>query len=271
MRPWFAVVALTVATVVLAAGAAAALWGRPGWLLTPWQRVLAPSPAQHDALRTLQDQVAHLSAENALMRGRLQQYADIAGEDGFPPARVVLARGRIVGRTMRTGRRFLELDAGTADGVLRDMPVADGWSLVGLTAGVREGRCLVQDLADSESRVPAAILDATGVIAEGVLAGTGEPGYARLDFIEPREGLRIDAGMAVISAGSDGRLPPGLAIGRIESATRGTGAEHWDLRIQLSGDAAAAESLLVLRVPEKPAPSATPSPPPPPSGLPATP
>ena len=57
--------------------------------------------------------------------------------------------------------------------------------------------------------------------------------------------------MAVASAGSDGRLPPGLAIGRIDSAGRGTGAEHWKLRVRLSGDAAAAESLLVLRVPER--------------------
>ncbi len=251
MKPWLTITLLAIATAVLAAGGAAALWGRPGWLLTPMQRAVAPSGDQHDALKILQDQVAKLTAENALLRARLKQYASISGEGGFPPERVVVARGRIVGRTARAGRRFFELDTGTADGVLRDLPVADGWNLVGLTAGMREGRCLVQDLADSESRVPAAIIDGNGVVAEGVLAGAGEPGFARLDFIEPRDGLRIDAGMAVASAGSDGRLPPGLAIGRIESAGRGTGAEHWRLRVRLSGDATAAESLLLLRVPER--------------------
>ena len=251
MKPWVAIGGLTLATAVLAVGGAAALWGRPGWLLTPWQRAVAPSGEQHSALRTLQDQVARLSAENALLHARLKQYASITGEGGFPPERVVVARGRIVARTTRTGRRFLELDAGTADGVVRDLPVADGWNLVGLTAGMREGRCLMQDLTDCESRIPASIVDGTGVVVEGVLAGTGEPGFARLDFIEPREGLRIDVGMAVVSAGSDGRLPPGLGIGHIESAGRGTGAEHWKLRVRLSGDASASESLLVLRVPER--------------------
>lgn len=251
MKPWLTVTLIGLATAVLAAGGAAALWGRPGWLLTPMQRAVAPSGEQHDALKILQDQVAKLTAENALLRARLKQYASITGEGGFPPERVVVARGRIVGRTARAGRRFFELDTGTADGVLRDLPVADGWNLVGLTAGMREGRCLVQDLADSESRVPAAIIDGNGVVAEGVLAGAGEPGFARLDFIEPRDGLRIDPGMAVASAGSDGRLPPGLAIGRIESAGRGTGTEHWRLRVRLSGDASAAESLLLLRVPER--------------------
>ncbi len=261
MKHWIAVSGLTLATIVLATGGAAAMWGRPGWLLTPWQRAIAPSGEQHEALKLLQDQVAKLTAENALMRARLQQYASITGEGGFPAERVVIARGRIVGRTARSGRRFLELDAGTADGVGRDMPVADGWNLIGLTSGVREGRCLVQDLADSESRVPASIVDASGVIAEGVLTGAGEPGFARLDFIESREGLRIDPGAVVISAGSDGRLQPGLAIGRIESAIRGSGSEHWKLRVRLTGNASAAESLLILAVPaRKPAePTATPA------------
>lgn len=252
MKPWITVIILAIATAVLALGASAALWGSPGWLLTPWQRLLSPGGVRQDALKDLQAQVARLSAENALLRARLRQYAAVVGEGGFPPERVVVARGRIVGRTARAGRRYVELDVGTADGVLRDQPVADGWSLVGLTAGVREGRTLVQDLSDAESRVPAAIIDGSGVLAEGVLAGTGEPGMARLDFVEPRDGLRIDAGMAVVSAGSDGRLPPGLAIGRIDSAVRGGGAEHWRLRVRLSGEAASAESLLVLRVPERP-------------------
>lgn len=252
MRRWLVISGFAAATLVLALGGSAALWGRPGWLLTPWQRLLAPSADRHEALRELQQQLDHLSAENALLRQRLGQYAAITGEGGFPPERVVVARGRVVGRTVRSGRRFLDLDVGTDHGVLRDQPVADGWSLVGLVAGVREGRCLVQELTDGEARLPAAILGPAGVLAEGVLAGDGDPGVARLDFVEPREGLRIDVGMAVVTAGSDGRLPPGLVIGRIDQAVRGTGAEHWKLRVRLAGDPSATGSLLILRVPERP-------------------
>jgi rod shape-determining protein MreC len=202
------------------------------------------------SLRDLQVLAARLNAENVLLRARLDQYAQIRGEGSFPPERIVVARGRVVGRTTRAGRRFLELDIGSGDGVVRDMPVAAGWSLAGLVTGVREGRALVQELSDNESRVPATILDSRQAIAEGVLAGDGEAGFARLDFIVPRDSLRIDSGMTVVTAGSDGRLPPGMLVGTINRALRGTGAEHWRIRVRLAADASAQESLLALRVPE---------------------
>ncbi len=253
MKPWLGITAAALATGVLALGGSAALWGRPAFLLDPWQRLFAPSGASLDAVKDLQDQVARLNVENILLRRRLDQYSSIANEGGFPPERVVVARGRVVGRTARSGRRFLELDVGAGHGVTRDLPVTAGWSLAGLVTGVREARCLVQDLSDSEARIAAAVLDGRSVIAEGVLAGSGSPTRARLLFIEPRDGLRIDPGALVVTAGSDGKLPAGLLLGRIASAARGSGAEHWDLQVQLSADASTAESLLVLRVPEAPA------------------
>lgn len=250
-RRWLTVAALALATLALALGSGA-LWGRPGWLLDRWQRTIAGGGASSDRIRALEAQVVRLNAENVLLRGRLDQYAGIRGEGGFPPERVVVARGRVVGRTARIGRRFLELDIGTSDGVVRDLPVAAGWDLAGMVVGVREGRCLVEELSDSESRIPASISDGRQMLAEGVLAGDGEPGWARLDFVEPREGLRLDSGLAVVTAGSDGRLPPGLAIGRIATARHDISTEHWRIRVKLGCDASTAESLLVLKLPDPP-------------------
>lgn len=259
MRTWAAYAGLSAATAVLAGGAAAALWGVPDWALLPMQRALAPGA--RDDRHGGEARIVALEAENAMLRARLDQYAAIAGEGGFPPERVVLARGRVVARTLRSGRRYSELDVGSAAGVLRDLPVAAGWSLVGMVAGVREGRCLVQEIADAESRLPAMVIDGGTVVAEGVLAGTGDPAAARLDFIEPREGLRIDPGMAVATAGSDGRLPPGMSIGRVVSASRGESpAEPWRIRVQLAAVGATGESLLVLRSPGPPRPAVPPPP-----------
>lgn len=255
---WLTFAGLVVATGVLAAGGSSALWGRPGSLLTPWQRQLAGEGPEASPLRDLQTQVARLNSENVLLRARLDQYAQIRGEGGFPPERVVVARGAVVARTARAGRRFLELDVGSGDGVARDLPVAAGWALAGMVVGVREGRSLVQELTDSESRIPATVLDDHQILAEGVIAGGGVPGMARLEFIVPRDGLRIDPGMTVVSAGSDGRLPAGLVIGRIEQALRGTGADHWRITVRLAADASAAESLLILAVPATPAPTPVP-------------
>ena len=253
---WLTFAGLVVATGLLAMGGSSGVWGRPGSLLTPWKRQLAGEGQEAAPLRELQTQVARLNSENVLLRARLDQYAQIRGEGGFPPEQVVVARGAVVARTARAGRRFLELDVGSGDGVLRDQPVAAGWALAGMVIGVREGRCLVQELADSESRIPASVLDSRQVLAEGVIAGDGAPGRARLDFIAPRDGLRIDPGMSVVSAGSDGRLPAGLVLGRVEQALRGSGADHWRITVRLAADASTAGSLLVLAVPETPAASA---------------
>ncbi|MCS6971346.1 MAG: rod shape-determining protein MreC [Planctomycetota bacterium] len=240
--------ALAIATAVAISGALAAFLALPQDLLLPLQRWLAPPRMPAEALSDLQARCLQLAAENAALRERLRQYAEIAGESGLPPPRVVAARGRVVARTQRTGRRFVELDVGSADGVVRDAPVVDGWRLVGVVVGVRERRCLVRELADSESRVPAAILGPEGLISEGVLSGSGLPGTARLAFVEDREGRRIEPGMAVVSA-RDAALPYGLAIGRIAQATRGARGEHWRIEVELLADSARTDSLLVLRVP----------------------
>ncbi|MEK7412995.1 MAG: rod shape-determining protein MreC [Planctomycetota bacterium] len=252
-RPWFTFTGLAVITLILAIGGSAALWGRPDGLLTAWQRMLAGNDqADTNGMRDAQEQVVHLNAENVLLRARLAQYASIRGEGGFPPERVVIARGRVVGRTARSGRRFLHLDVGTAAGVAVDQPACIGWSLAGMVTGIREGRCLVQELADSESRIPATILNGKENLAEGVLVGGGQPGWARLEFIEQREGLRIEPGYSVVTAGSDGRLPPGLVLGRIDNAVRGSGSDTWKLRVRLTADASSSESLLILKVPNTP-------------------
>jgi cell shape-determining protein MreC len=251
-RRLLSIIGLSLATLVLALGGATWVAGGTAWLTTPWMRWWASGEgsAERDLLA---QQIVRLNAENAVLRARLDQYRQIAGEGNFPPLQVALARGRIVGRTVRAGRRYVELDVGAGDGVVRDLPACDGWALAGLITGVTEGRGLVQEITDSESRIPAAILAAGKILAEGVLAGGGDPRECRLDFIEPRDDLRIEAGMQVVTAGSDGRLPPGMVLGEVVRAVRGIGAEHWRITVRPAAATATAESLLILRVPERPA------------------
>lgn len=239
-------IALAIATLIAGSGALAAFAALPLDWLRPLRALLAPAPHPPPAEADLQARLIELSAENALLRQRLRQYQEIAGESGLPPARAVAARGAIVGRSQRLGRRFLEIAAGSADGVERGAAVVDGWRLAGVVAGLRERRALVQELADSESRIPALIIGPDGPLAEGVLAGTGDPALASLDLVEDREGRRIEPGMAVVSA-AQAALPYGLAIGRIRSALRPGDGGHWQITVELAADSARADSLLVLR------------------------
>jgi cell shape-determining protein MreC len=239
--------ALLTATLLAAAGGlVGSVWSTLDLAVRPWQQGLTGSNEASIESLALREQVLHLNAENTLLRARLADYTAIRGEGGLNPAQAVVARARIVGRTIRAGRRFLELDAGALDGVAKGMPVCCGWSLVGIVTGLQAGRCLVQQVTDSESRVPAAILNGGAVLAEGVFTGTGKRGLAEMTLVEDRPGLAITAGMLVVTVGTDERIPSGLVLGTVSEANRSTTADQWQVTVtpQRTGDAS--ESVLVL-------------------------
>ncbi len=219
-------------------------------VVEPVQRVLGSgeeTETPEQRLVRIEDQLVRVSAENALLRTRLQDYLAIRGEGGIPPEQAVVVRARIIARTVRQGRRYCELDAGAVDGVTVGMAACLGWSLVGAVVGVQEGRALVQLVSDSESRVPATLLDGENILAEGVLTGSGKRGLLLLDYIEEREGLQVSSGQRVVTAGSDGRFPPGLVLGTVTAATRSPTAGHWHVEVVPLREADIAESLLMLK------------------------
>ena len=246
--------------------------GPLGWLRSHMSPLTQPlseafaakgTTAADDVAGVLREQVARLGAENAEMRIRLSEYAQIQGEGKVPAERVVIARGRIIGRTRRSGRRYLELDIGRVDGVAKGMPVAMGWTLVGQIAGTDDGRCLVQELTDAECRVAAVVLDlGAGTepsiagdspkptvptrLCEGVLAGTGRRDELVLTFIDAAPELPLRPGLAVVTAGADGRFPAGMVLGSISEANH-AGTDAWQVRVVQPRDPEIAESLLVLR------------------------
>ena len=249
--------------VLIAAGVAGVLllgplaWLR-GWLapaIAMAAGALAPTgqPAAEVPDAVLREQVAHLGSENTMLRARLADYAAISGEGRVDPAAAVVARGRIISRTRRVARRYLELDVGRVDGVAKGMAVVMGWTLVGQVTGTDDGRCLVQEITDSESRVAAVILSVgDGLkppqrLSEGVLAGRGRRGELALEFVETAPDLVLSPGMAVVTAGVDGRFPVGLVLGEIRSASH-AGGEAWQVTVAPQRDPQLAESLLVLRL-----------------------
>jgi cell shape-determining protein MreC len=236
---------VTIAVAVTGLGRVA--WNRIGKPLEPLQRGMAHARGGDDELVALREQVIRLNAENVVLRTRLSEYLSIKGEGGVPPEQAVVVRARVISRTHRAGRRYCELDAGAVDGVLKGMPVCSGWSLIGVVSGLQDGRCLVQEITDSESRIPAAIVDEQQKLAEGVLVGGGRAGQVSLDFVEHRERLSIAPGMHVVTAGADGRLPAGLVLGTITKAELATGADHWRIELTPVRDTGNVESLLLMR------------------------
>ena len=265
--------ALAVATGGLVwTGIAERAWQWLGTPLLPWQRQLAAREegAAEAAQTQARERLIRLNAENVILRRRLGEYQEIAGEGRVPPAQIVVARGQIVERTLRQGRRFCQLDVGAVDGVEVDMAAVLGWSLVGMVVGRSPGRCLVREITDSESRIPAALFDDDELLAEGVLRGTGDTGHAILEFVEDRPGLVVEPGQSVVTVGLDRGAPAGLALGEVIGAERGGAADHWQIRVRPLRSAATSDSLLILRLADAaPAPIAPATPEAPPAKAPA--
>ena len=250
-RTWWWITLGFIATGLMAWGGFTLMPRGPlAWLGAPIQTGLSRNEVElspkERALR-LEEQLVRVNAENAILRSRLQDYLSIKGEGGVPPEQAVVVRARVIARTLRQGRRYCELDAGAVDGVVTGMAVCLGWSLVGTVTGVQEGRCLVQHVTDSESRIPASLLMGDTIIAEGVLTGVGKRGLLLLDYIEDRRGLVVENQQRVVTAGTDGRFPAGLVLGTVAAASRSATADHWHVEVVPMREADTAESLLILR------------------------
>lgn len=258
---------LFIAGLLLACTASLAVTGilERGWSrlnpLRAWQadQVAAASAgnAGEGAEERLREQVVRLNAENAELRRRLAEYEEVVREGGLHPRSIVLQRAAIVARDQRRGHRFVEIDAGAVDGVVDGMAVAIGWSLVGVVAGERAGGSLVRLVTDVDSRIPANLCapgdgDAPGrgeIVALGVLAGTGDRERCELRFVEERPDLQVVPGMAVISAGGPGPVPPGMVLGVVRSAAQEPHTDHWAIEVEPLRDTGLHSTVLVLRAP----------------------
>lgn len=233
--------------VVAATGLGTVAWIVAGRPVTGMLEGLAPTMAASATVADLTEQATRLNAENVVLRTRLRDYQEIAGESGVPAVRQVVVRARVIARTQRAARRWVELDVGSVDGVVKGMPVGAGWSLLGVVAGVKDGSCLVQELTDAESRVPAAVFDGERKLAEGVVAGTGARRELRLDLIEDQPGLAIAPGMSVVTLATDQGIPAGLVLGTVHTSQTGTTGDHWRITVTPLRTTLEVESVLVLR------------------------
>jgi cell shape-determining protein MreC len=260
-RRLLALIGLLLITVVVAgSGLAHWLWGKTAGLAEPVQRRLASAAPMPDPPR---EELAALRAEVAALRRRLDEAAELRGTAAQPAPGVVVARGQVISRTQRAARRYLDLDVGTADGVMTGMAVCAGRSLVGVVAGVADTRCTVQQLGDAESRIAGALIaaDPPRTLGEGVLAGAGRSGDLALLLVEDRDGLDIPLGTAVVTVAGLGRVPAGLVLGEVTAAQRpGRGdaanrtalsPDHWSLRVRPLRPAETCSHLAVVDAPPR--------------------
>jgi rod shape-determining protein MreC len=168
---------------------------------------------------SLRGENRRLEAEVARLRAQERTYADVLGENQRLRGALGMARRcgcRTVGASVvaSSGSNFqlsVTVDAGTRQGVARDMAVVDADGLVGRVTQVTSDYATVLLVSDPTSGVAASL--ARGK-APGILKGRGEQ---LLSFQPVRAGTRVRRGDPVVTQGYQGSVfPAGLPIGVVE-------------------------------------------------------
>jgi len=184
--------------------------------------------------QALRRQVVELNAaakENASLR----QALDFERTYGH---RMVAAQ--IVGRGPDGFSRTLEVDRGTADGVLPGMIVTTGAGLVGRVREAGPHGAIVETLADPQSRVNV-FLSKSGM--QGTV--TGGPVALQLE-IEHSLGVSATGGEWALTSGVGGGYPRGLVVGEIASITHRDSSTSDQALVAWVNDPAAISLVLVI-------------------------
>jgi len=163
-----------------------------------------------------------LKSENAKLRekvifnqdtngqlNKLKGVLDLAGRGGY---KVVSAR--VIGKgSSSTFSQIITIDAGTNDGVKKDMTVMGELGLVGVVKSTTPTSAIVLLMNDPTFRIGVRIARSQSV---GVLMGEGDNTYT-LQLLDPSGSIEVND--VLLSLGSDNNRPfvPGLPVGYVKS------------------------------------------------------
>ena len=208
----------------------------------------------------LREDNRRLRAEVARLRAQERTYADVLGENRRLRGALGMARRcgcRTVGASVvaASGSNFqlsVTVDAGSRQGVARDMAVVDADGLVGRVTQVTGGYATVLLVNDPASGVAATL---AGGKAPGIVKGSGAQ---LLSFQPVRAGTAVRRGDPVVTQSYQGGVfPAGLPIGVVERVDP-AGAASLVPRVAVRPYAALGTLDVVAIVVERPARPAAP-------------
>jgi rod shape-determining protein MreC len=220
-------------------------------------RPVADLAALPGELGGLRDDNRRLEAEVARLRAQERTYADVLGENRRLRGALAMARRcgcRTVGATVVAGsgsnfQLSVTVDAGSRQGVERDMAVVDADGLVGRVTQVTADYAIVLLINDPASGVAATVGRGKG---QGVVKGSGAQ---LLSFQPVRAGTPVRRGDPVLTQAYQGSVfPAGLPVGVVERVDP-AGAASLVPRVAVRPYAALGALDVVAVVVERPPPS----------------
>lgn len=155
--------------------------------------------------------------ENTRLKGLLD-----LREAGIFPAGATFAVARVVGKSPTKWQQWVQIDKGSADGIVLNQPVVgatstvgsetlSGKGLVGKVIAVSAHAAQVQLIIDPSSSVAGVI---QGVRAEGIVEGTVDGGLL-MDFVERDK--PVEEKLVVVTSGFGQIFPKGIPIGLVQT------------------------------------------------------
>lgn len=213
------------------------------------------SSAQLAAPGTLATENEQLRAEVLILKGQLQQFAELSAENTQlrallhaaprPGQRLLMAR--LTSVSPDPTRHLLHIDRGRRDGVFVGQPVLDATGLMGQVIGIGEQRAEVLLISDERHAVPV-VVAGSGVRA--IAEGTGDYRRLRLRHVSPT--LDVVMQDLLVTSGLGGRFPPGYPVGRVTAIAHQRGQAFVEVSVEPAARLDRSRQLLLV-FPDAPA------------------
>ncbi len=198
---------------------------------------LIDTAAENDRLneenRRLQSDLIAVQ-EVGLANERLRRLLDFKEE-----LAVLTLPAQVIGEDATSWFRTVVIDKGSDDGVAEGMPVVVAEGVVGRTIRVAAGQSRVLLITDASSAVASLVQKNR---TRGICRGEGAS--LTLDFaLRLKE---IEIGDLIVSSGTGGVFPKGLAIGHVEAVSRGDFGLFQTVTVTPTVDFSRLEEVLIL-------------------------
>jgi rod shape-determining protein MreC len=175
----------------------------------------------------LTQQLSQYQQQEVAYQFQLQQLADVMALKRLPfVATLPTVTAQTTYQNLSNFAATIEIDKGTASGVLEGMPVVGGGGLVGIVTSATTGGATVTLLTDASQSIGVTF----GVGGQAYVHGQGPSRALAMEFVAP--GTPVHAGEHVFTNGQQGGLfPAGIPVGTVAEAASGTGAAQQSISV----------------------------------------
>ena len=197
---------------------------------------------QFETLRRENDQLKVLSLQAGATARENDQLRSALGWQRQTPWKLKLAN--VVLRDPANWWRTVEIDVGTRDGLVANLPVLTSSGLVGRVSSVGTTRSQVVLLGDPNCKASALVENPahdTGVISA---SGPLDNSLVQLNYLSG--GASLKPGQNVITSGLGGIFPKGIPIGQVVDSRSVEYGLYTEARVKLNANLGALEQVWVI-------------------------